>query len=243
MNTGLQDAWNLGWKLALTVRGVAGESLLDSYEAERQPVGRFLLRYTDRLFGQFARVAKGGPVAWIIRMIFVGVVVPRVLASPKRRGRAFRIVSQLGIRYQSSPIVSEGKPSLKAGPRAGDRFPDAPVTVRGNATRLHRELGGPCFHMLLCGPEAAWDPVAVVELEKKYPGLLSIRHLAREGSSSVLLDQKGEALALLGVESLAIYIIRPDGHVSYRSAGRSLARATTHLSKLLPHTVPVAARG
>lgn len=243
MNTGLQDAWNLGWKLALTVRGVAGESLLDSYEAERQPVGRFLLRYTDRLFSQFARVAKGGPMAWAIRTIFLGVIVPRVMASPKRRARAFRIISQLGIRYSSSPIVSEGRPALKAGPRAGDRFPDAPVTVRGNSSRLHRELSGPHFHMLLCGPEAAWDPVAVVELEKKHPGLLSIRHLAREGSGSVILDPTGEALAMLGVESLATYIIRPDGHVSYRSAGRSLARATTHLSKLLSHTGRSTARG
>ena len=159
MNTGLQDAWNLGWKLALAIRGVAGESLLDSYEAERQPVGRFLLRYTDRLFSQFARVARGGLIAWAIRTIFLGIIVPRVMASPKRRARAFRIISQLGIRYSSSPIVAEGRPALKAGPRAGDRFPDAPVTVRGNSSRLHRELHGPRFHMLLCGPEAAWDPL------------------------------------------------------------------------------------
>ena len=233
MNTGLQDAWNLGWKLALKVRGIAGEFLLDSYEAERQPVGRFLLRYTDRIFGQFARVAKGGPVAWLFRRLFMGLVVPRVMASPTRRARAFRIVSQLGIRYSSSPIVADGKPALNAGPRAGDRFPDAPVSVRGKPSRLHRELSGPRFRMLLCGPEADWDPVAVVELEKRHAALLSIRHLAREGSSSALLDPTGEALAMLGVDSLATYIVRPDGHVSYRSAGPSLAGATAHLSTIL----------
>lgn len=49
MNTGIQDAWNLGWKLALVVQGIARTDLLDSYEAERWPVGRFLLRVTDRL--------------------------------------------------------------------------------------------------------------------------------------------------------------------------------------------------
>lgn len=238
MNTGLQDAWNLGWKLALTVRGLAGESLLDSYEAERQPVGKFLLRYTDRLFGNFARVAKGGPIAWAIRTVFMGWVVPRVLASPKRRSRAFRIISQLGIRYRSSPIVTEGRPSLKEGSRAGDRFPDSPVTVRGKPSRLHRELGGPRFHMLLCGPESAWDPVALVEMEKKYPGLLSIRHLAREGSDSVLLDPTGAALEMLGVASHATYIIRPDGYISFRSGGARVARAAAHLSTLLSRTTP-----
>ena len=92
MNTGLQDAWNLGWKLALATRGAAGELLLDSYEAERQPVGRFLLRYTDRLFGQFARVAKGGPMAWLIRNVFFRVIAPVVLASPKRRSMALNRV-------------------------------------------------------------------------------------------------------------------------------------------------------
>ena len=54
MNTGIQDAWNVGWKLALVARGSADARLLLSYEAERWPVGRFLLRYTDRLFALFA---------------------------------------------------------------------------------------------------------------------------------------------------------------------------------------------
>jgi 2-polyprenyl-6-methoxyphenol hydroxylase-like FAD-dependent oxidoreductase len=243
MNTGLQDAWNLGWKLALNVRGVAGEPLLDSYEAERQPVGRFLLRFTDRIFGQFARAAKGGPIAWAFRTLFLGGIIPRVMASRERRARAFRIVSQLGIRYSSSPIVSEGKPSLKAGPRAGDRFPDAPVSVRGKPSRLHRELRGPRFHVLLCGPEADWDPPAVAGLERRFAGLLSIHHLAREGSSSALLDPTGKALALLGVESLATYVVRPDGHVGYRSAGRSLGGAAAHLSTLLTPIRSVPPRG
>src|SRR5918996_3764278 len=48
MNTGIQDAVNLGWKLALVTRGVARPALLDSYEPERAPVGRAVLRFTDR---------------------------------------------------------------------------------------------------------------------------------------------------------------------------------------------------
>src|SRR5262249_36405719 len=53
MNTGLQDAYNLAWKLALVVQGRAGDSLLDSYEAERIPVARRLLDTTDRAFTLF----------------------------------------------------------------------------------------------------------------------------------------------------------------------------------------------
>ena len=97
--------------------------------------------------------------------------------------------------------------------------------------------------MLLCGPEAAWDPVAVVELEKKYPGLLTVRHLAREGSDSVLLDPNGDVLEMLGVKSLASYIIRPDGHISYRCGGANLTGAEAHLSTLLSPARPQAEHG
>ena len=233
MNTGLQDAWNLAWKLALVIRGVGSDRLLDSYEAERLPVGRFLLRYTDRLFAGFARVARGGFVSKMFRTLFVRVLLPRATSSPKGRARAFRIISQLGIRYRSSPIVQEGKSGLSNGPRAGDRLPDAPVTVRGQPTRLHHELIGFRFHMLLCGPETAWSAADILGLEKRYAGLLSTRHLSRAGSESVLCDPTGSALALLGVRDLAVYIIRPDGHVSYRSAGASLDGAVAHLASLL----------
>lgn len=233
MNTGLQDAWNLGWKLGLVIRGVGKDRLLDSYEAERLPVGKFLLRYTDRLFAGFARVARGGLIAKTVRAVFAGMILPRALASPKRRARAFRIISQLGIRYRSSPIIQEGDPGLKDGPRAGDRFPDAPVTARGRTTSLHRELGGFRFHLLLCGSETAWDGAQIPQIEKRYGALLSIQHLARTGSDSVLLDPTGSVLTLLGVRDQAIYVIRPDGHIGYRAAGTSLDGAVAHLSTLL----------
>ena len=50
MNTGIQDAWNLGWKLALLAHGHSAPQLLDTYETERQPVGSSVLRFTDRAF-------------------------------------------------------------------------------------------------------------------------------------------------------------------------------------------------
>jgi 2-polyprenyl-6-methoxyphenol hydroxylase-like FAD-dependent oxidoreductase len=50
MNTGIQDAVNLGWKLAATLHGVTDPALLDTYEAERAPIGKMVLRFTDRAF-------------------------------------------------------------------------------------------------------------------------------------------------------------------------------------------------
>ena len=129
MNTGIQDAWNLGWKLALVVQGAANEQLLESYEAERWPVGRTLLRYTDRVFSTFTRAISAGHLASWARAVVAPRVLPRLLESSWLRRAAFRFVSELGIRYRHSPAVSEGRPRLRAGPRAGDRLPDARVTI------------------------------------------------------------------------------------------------------------------
>src|SRR5262249_13349574 len=90
MNTGLQGAWNLGWKLALVAKGRAANDLLDTYQAERWPVGRQLLRYTDRAFGLFTRVMSSSRSGAWFRRAVVARVVPWVFRSPRLRGLAFR---------------------------------------------------------------------------------------------------------------------------------------------------------
>jgi 2-polyprenyl-6-methoxyphenol hydroxylase-like FAD-dependent oxidoreductase len=119
MNTGMQDAANLGWKLALALRGLGGERLLDSYHDERWPVGQRLLGFTDRLFSVGASGNR-----WVIalRNFLLPRLAPTLLREPKLRARVFRFVSQLGIRYRGSPIVDE-LAGFHGGPRAGDRAP------------------------------------------------------------------------------------------------------------------------
>ncbi len=101
MNTGLQDAYNLAWKLAMVVKGLAGEGLLDSYEAERVPVAQRLLNTTDRAF---SLVASDSWLAGLLRT----KVLARLMAIAMRRERvrrlAFRTVSQIGIHYRGSPL-------------------------------------------------------------------------------------------------------------------------------------------
>jgi 2-polyprenyl-6-methoxyphenol hydroxylase-like FAD-dependent oxidoreductase len=118
MNTGIQDAWNLGWKLALVVKGLATPRLLDSYEAERWPVGRTLLRYTDRVFSVLVRSLSDSALASWLRRTVAASVIPGVLTSTRLRAFAFRFISELGIRYRRSPAVTEAEPRLNGGPRA-----------------------------------------------------------------------------------------------------------------------------
>jgi 2-polyprenyl-6-methoxyphenol hydroxylase-like FAD-dependent oxidoreductase len=142
MNTGIQDAWNLGWKLALVLRGAARDDLLDTYESERWPVGRFLLRYTDRIFGTLTRAVSSGHVASWARELLMPRLVPALVAAPWLRSAAFRFVSELGIRYRHSPLAVEGSPRLRSGPRPGERLPDARLTIDGSAGSLQRAAVG-----------------------------------------------------------------------------------------------------
>ncbi len=234
MNTGIQDAWNLGWKLGLVTDGRASERLLDSYEAERWTVGRFLVRYTDRVFGTFTRVISAGGVASWFRRTIAPSLLPRLVNSPRLRALAFRFVSELGIRYRNSPAVMEGSPRLRRGPKAGDRLPDAHVTKDGRPTYLQEAVSGPHLTLLLCGDRDQWSAESIVELGARYRGLLRVRRLSRRTAPDTLVDEDGEALARLHVRRLAQYLVRPDGYIAFRCGGRDLRAVKQYLEQWYP---------
>jgi hypothetical protein len=241
MNTGIQDAWNLAWKLALVARGTAVAGLLDSYEAERWPVGRRLLRYTDRAFTLFSRAISGGRLATWLRRVVVARVLPRIFASSRLRAYLFHLVSQLGIRYRNSPAVTEGEPRLGVGPKAGDRFPDAKIEHNGRETYLQQELAGASLHLVLCGASDGWDPSQAAEITARHSGLVVIHYLTARSTPDVLVDASSQVLSRLGVggdQDSAQYLVRPDGHVAFRCAGRDLGAVTRYLDRWLgsgPH--------
>lgn len=231
MNTGIQDAWNLGWKMALVARGAAYDRLLDSYEAERWPVGRFLLRFTDRLFGMITRLTSASAsIEWFRRTVVLRLL-SWVVPSRRFRAYAFRIISQLGIRYRKSPAVTECEPGFRMGPRAGDRLPDARLTRDGRGTYLQQELAGPHLHLLLCGKLDVWDSEQIAQIAAKYAGLLTIHYLTRSAIPNALVDSTGKTLTMLGVEDTGQYLVRPDGHIGFRCAGRDLRRVTQYLEQ------------
>jgi hypothetical protein len=242
MNTGIQDAWNLGWKLALVARGSADPRLLDSYEAERWPVGRFLLRYTDRAFRTFTDAVSNRPLAAWARRVVAPRVLPRIVGSPRLRRTLFAFVSELAIRYRRSAAVLEGEPRQVGGPRAGDRLPDARVMrqaqsghgVASDATYLQEAIAGPHLSLLLCGDPRIWDASRVAQLGERYQdvvrtyALAGVRFAEAPGgggsaalpASSLLVDNQGEAFARLGVRDASQYLVRPDGYVGFRCSGQ-----------------------
>jgi hypothetical protein len=231
MNTGIQDAWNLGWKIALVDRGVADHALLGTYEAERRPVGRLVLRFTDRA----TRITTSqSPLVRLMRTQVVPRLAPHALRSKRGRVLVYRTLSQLAIRYRHSPAVEDGQPAPRRGPKAGDRLPDARIARDGQTSWLQEALATHTFHLLLCGSALEWDRNQVAALQDRYAGLVAIHRLAREAAPGVLHDVDGHAFARLGVERAAHFLVRPDGYVAHRSGGRDLNGLDRYLARWLP---------
>jgi 2-polyprenyl-6-methoxyphenol hydroxylase-like FAD-dependent oxidoreductase len=231
MNTGIQDAWNLGWKLALVASGVANPALLDTYHAERWPIGRFVLRFSDRAFRAATSV---NPLVGLLRTHVAPTLLSLAARSPAARVRAFRAFAELTVNYRRSPAVEEGQPVLHDGPRAGDRLPDARVLRAEREVWLQEAVAAPRFHLLLCGPRDPWPEERLTELRRRYDAIMSVHRLTRDAGNRSLRDASGEVLARLGVETTGVYLIRPDGYVSFRAAGPDLQRLDPYLERWIP---------
>lgn len=120
MNTGLQDAINLAWKLAEVIRYQADERLLETYSEERMPFAQQLVKTTDRAFSQ---VISPSPFARFLRLKVVPFVIPKVLRLGFAQRMMFGLVSQTGISYADS--------RLSSGPGAGERMPWFPGRYKG----------------------------------------------------------------------------------------------------------------
>ncbi len=116
MNTGIGDAINLAWKIAMVTRGAAEDKVLDSYQEERRAFARKLVRTTDQAF---SLATSEGALARFVRTRIVPLVMPTALQLDWLRDWAFRTVSQLEISYRGDAL-SEGEAGEIHG---GDRLP------------------------------------------------------------------------------------------------------------------------
>lgn len=193
MNTGVQDAANLGWKLAFATRAADPEPLLASYEAERRPVGRAVLALTHAVFW-----AEAGtdPVAALLRGALVPLAAPLVSRLPGRGvlvTEALRALSGLCVRYRGSPLSVDGPGARRV--RAGDRLPDTDVCA-GRPVRLHELLARPGVHVLApagAPPPCRPGPRLHVHRLGAVPGggLLAVRPDGYVGFSGAAGDESG----------------------------------------------------
>ncbi|ORA85421.1 FAD-dependent monooxygenase [Mycobacterium malmoense] len=223
MNTGIQDAYNLGWKLALVING-APETLLDTYEAERLPVGRKVLQQTD--VNHRLRVS-GSVLADVLmdRVVFPLLRVPAILDVVGdfvlKRG------SQLDVNYRASAL-SEHVGGLRKGVTAGDRAPDGQLLdPSGRPASLFAHFRTPDFRLLIFqGRRHAADAKALAAIGHRVhtttdglvlPLVITTDNAAAAGDDVIVLnDPKRRTHACYGASAPSLYLIRPDGYVGFR---------------------------
>jgi 2-polyprenyl-6-methoxyphenol hydroxylase-like FAD-dependent oxidoreductase len=208
MNTGIQDAYNLGWKLGAVLND-ADPSLLDTYEEERLPVAASLLGITTKLH----------------RQIFSDNV------KEMRRGPE---TLQLELNYRDSSLSQQDDLSSTS-LRAGDRAPDAPLLDHaGNRVRLFDFFRGPRFTLLSLGRH---DLAGLSKVRERYQQNLRIYTIDDSPSEAVadnthLADDQGHALRAYGGEGGALFLIRPDGYIGFIGGDRSIDFVEAYLKHI-----------
>jgi 2-polyprenyl-6-methoxyphenol hydroxylase-like FAD-dependent oxidoreductase len=217
MNTGLQDAYNLAWKLALVVSGRAGAVLLDSYEAERLPVARRLLRTTDRAF---TLIVSDNWLAGLFRTRILARIAAFAMTRERVQKLAFWTISQTGIRYRDSPLSRTLAGLPDGAPRAGDRFPWLRLRFHANGSSedLYQKLDDTRFNLIVIGQPAPPE------------GTAGFGDLLR---THVVPDDVPNAGELAGahIPNPAFYLLRPDGHVGLAGIRLEADAVTRYLSE------------
>jgi len=214
ITTGVQDAYNLAWKLDLVLKGAAPGSLLDTYTEERLPVVRGVLKTTDRTAGIFLAHSSA-------RRLFRDRVVLPLLRSRAMQKRLTRKMSQLDVNLRGSSLSVHQEKGLlrRARVRAGDRAPDVVFRdAAGEEVSLFDLLGRsrPIALFGLDGAGARLPGIrrlmeALDRLGVESSPLLPEASGRHEGEA--LIDAGGEFRRLYGARGEFLYLIRPDGYI------------------------------
>lgn len=226
MNTGMQDAFNLAWKLALVNRGVGrAEPLLSSYSSERSAVGDQVLQNAER-FTTLATLRS--PVAQWLRNHIAPIVGSFQFVQDKMRHDWW----ELSISYRHSSLSEDKWPPLAGGLAAGDRMSDAPLTSAsgGETTTLFKMIGGKEYTLLLLPATDDADEIPKILLigadaARKYSSALNAQLILRlDGAHAALttttpawIDSRGRLHEQLHATASTAILIRPDGYIGFRS--------------------------
>lgn len=246
MNTGMQDAFNLSWKLELVLEGMAPPTLLESYSEEREPVARHVLEMTDKML----KVAMAhGHATQQAR----DKILPALLGMEFVEKRFVTSLAGLDVNYRGSGLGHECvRMHVRHTVRAGDRAPNGLLALPGGEdTSLHNLLARKPGHQLLLFAAAAQRHAknGLLEMQslceeavKDFGRHLAAHWIARpsvasgltaRGIASVWHDAKDALAQIYGFRHGGVCLIRPDGYIGYRCCHVDAGDFRLHVLKYL----------
>lgn len=235
MNCGLQDAFNLAWKLALVHADGAAPGLLDSYEAERRPAAELVTQSGD----EFERsLTTNDPDECAAR----DQAIVTMIGDPKARQHEIVAETELNLDYLDSPIVfGDRNDRIAAGSRIPDKiFVQPPGKPRCRLIELAQRPGHTL--LLIAGEGASGAEVAALnadlrKLTEGSPLFEACIALATETNALANIGRLGHIEAdLLGVKAMTLLVVRPDGYVGLRSDENHLQALESYQSLILRGT-------
>ncbi len=248
MNTGMQDAYNLAWKMALVLKGKSPAAILDSYNIERHKVGEEVVALTHTAT-KMATIHN--PVLSAIRNKMMGFLLNM---TPVQR-KITNILTQLEYHYKDSPIVDErwfeskeveGYVPHDVDLKAGERFRDYTLqSTQGEGTTLYTLLKGSEHELLIftgSEPEAMEiDEInKIVESAKEYGPLIETHLICGNEEipaglpevPSSWVDSGHEMHKDFGAAKSSLYLIRPDGYIAFRNQPASASDLKEYLATI-----------
>jgi 3-(3-hydroxy-phenyl)propionate hydroxylase len=222
MNTGIQDAFNLGWKLAGVVQGTLKPAILDTYHAERHPVAESLIRGTNFAYTGLLHPSQ-------IKQHAARLFGPFLIGNEKVQGFMRNTLEELKVFYPNSPLNLDLGGAR--GPKPGERVLDVALVKAADhtTTSLVEVTRGATWTLLLfSGVEAGppiTDAIALAEIvgeryrDRVVPHVvlaLGNRGSPIQKSISVLLDALHLAHERYGITGRTFYLLRPDTYVAAR---------------------------
>ena len=204
MNTGIQDAYNLAWKIAYKIKGEVNTDVLKTYSTERLENAKHLLQTTDRMFD----VMSGTNAFWnFIRLNIFAKIIGLVTESGAVKRRIFPLISQTGITYSDSYLTIESSiGKVKAGIRM-------PYFIFSDGKQIFDYLSEPAFKILFFGDDK--------NSNKQFKNMkLEI----------IVKSFKEIPAPLFGQEENFYILLRPDNHISY--IGKDVSICKTFLNKI-----------
>ena len=217
MNTGIQDAYNLAWKMANVLRGEADERILNTYNEERLPNAKRLTETTDRMFD----LAAG--TDWLFGLIRTTIFPPLakyILAFDVVKERFFTLISQIGINYRDSSLSAHEGDGVFA-VKAGDRMPY--FLIDGKS--IFDKLREPKFHLLTLSDGSGDYQTTRSEVESEYARLLDYH----------VVPLYPHVAEVFGVDKSFNVLLRPDNHIGSISPETSLSDTRAYLDDRIAH--------
>ncbi len=229
MNTGLQDAYNLIWKLDLVLKGKARDVLLNTFNQERMAVAKKLVESTDKMFYMVAgesvliKKLRLSVMPWVLRLFNVFAHRSKSLSQA-----IFSTISQIGIKYSDSALsrdASWGNFPRQA-PLPGERCPFVYFEEKGEQKNIQNYLQGTTFHWFIFSKNNFDKNTCLSPEILSYEDILSIHYIPYSSDTKELYEA-------FGIVDSGYYLIRPDMYIACRSASLDIVHLGNYLARFL----------